>query len=233
MIDSLLACQERAEASTILDDLGLRKEGSGGGSNRLIEPYALLTLHRPSNVDDGVAFTNILDGLLDLAAECPIIFPAHPRTRKRVKEMDLDHYFESGYVQRTTQGLPVAARRGSIRMVEPLGYLDFLCLMKHARVVVTDSGGIQEETTCLGVPCVTVRENTERPVTLERGTNVLAGVQKERIKDAVRRQLCRTFTNRIPENWDGRSATKIVELLVSEHKALQDLKENERDTLLA
>lgn len=233
MIDSLLACQERAEASTILDDLGLRKEVSGDGSNRLIEPYALLTLHRPANVDDGVAFTNILDGLEDLATECPIIFPAHPRTQKRVKELGLEPYFESRYVQRRTQGLPVAARRGSIRMVEPLGYLDFLCLMKRARVVVTDSGGIQEETTCLGVPCVTVRENTERPVTLERGTNVLAGVQKEGIKDAVRRQLCRTFTNRIPENWDGRSATKIVELVVSEYKALQDLKKNERDTLLA
>ncbi len=98
-------------------------------------------------------------------------------------------------------------------MVEPLGYLDFLCLMKNARLVVTDSGGIQEETTCLGVPCVTVRENTERPVTLDSGTNMLAGVGKESIREAVRRQLARTFTNEAPRNWDGKAALRIVEIL--------------------
>jgi UDP-N-acetylglucosamine 2-epimerase (non-hydrolysing) len=101
-------------------------------------------------------------------------------------------------------------------LTEPMSYLDFLCLMKHASLLVTDSGGIQEETTCLGIPCVTVRDNTERPVTIEKGTNLIAGTDKERIKDAVRRQGMRTaFPPRLPEKWDGHAAARIVKVLSS------------------
>ncbi len=99
-------------------------------------------------------------------------------------------------------------------MIEPLGYLDFLCLMRNAKLVVTDSGGIQEETTCLGVPCVTVRENTERPVTLETGTNTLAGVEEAGIREAVKRQLGRTFASDVPHKWDGRAAHRIAAILI-------------------
>ena len=202
MIDSLLKYKERSEASTILDDLRLRTNLAGKGPNRAITPYALLTLHRPANVDDRTAFLDILEGIKDLAGECVTVFPAHPRTQKRIKDFGLEQYFEPG-------------RADAIRMIEPLGYLDFLCLMKHATVVVTDSGGIQEETTCLGVPCVTVRENTERPVTLESGTNTLAGVRKQDIQQAVRRQLQKTFTKQVPPKWDGKAAVRILEILLS------------------
>jgi UDP-N-acetylglucosamine 2-epimerase (non-hydrolysing) len=201
MIDSLLACKEKAEASAILDDLGLRNGAADDGSGPSVAPYALLTLHRPANVDTRDAFLNILEGLEDLARECPVVFPAHPRTQKRIRELGLERYF-------------ALSESGAIRMIEPLRYLDFLCLMKHARVVVTDSGGIQEETTCLGIPCVTVRENTERPVTLKSGTNVLAGVQKEGIRKAVSRQLHASFANTVPENWDGKAALRITEILL-------------------
>jgi len=102
-----------------------------------------------------------------------------------------------------------------ILLTEPLGYVDFLCLMKHARIVVTDSGGIQEETTGLGVPCVTVRNNTERPVTIEKGTNILAGTRSERIKNAIRQQMARkSLHQRLPEKWDGQAATRIVATLI-------------------
>jgi UDP-N-acetylglucosamine 2-epimerase (non-hydrolysing) len=182
MIDSLLACREKADASTILLDLELPAK------------YALLTLHRPANVDNRDAFQNILQGLQDLTAEYPVIFPAHPRTQKKIKEFGLDHWFGDE----------------GIRITEPQGYLDFLCLMSRAALVVTDSGGIQEETTCLGVPCVTVRENTERPVTVEVGTNVLAGVSREGIRDAVRRQMGANSESAVPEKWDGKSAGRIL-----------------------
>lgn len=202
MIDSLLKYKERSEASTILDDLRLRTNLAGKGPGRAITPYALLTLHRPANVDDRTAFLDILEGIKDLTGECVTVFPAHPRTQKRIKDFGLEQYFEPD-------------RADAIRMIEPLGYLDFLCLMKHATVVVTDSGGIQEETTCLGVPCVTVRENTERPVTLESGTNTLAGVRTQDIQQAVRRQLQKTFTKQVPPKWDGKAAVRILEILLS------------------
>jgi UDP-N-acetylglucosamine 2-epimerase (non-hydrolysing) len=108
--------------------------------------------------------------------------------------------------------------RHGIIAVEPLGYLDFLCLMKHAAVVVTDSGGIQEETTCLGIPCVTVRDNTERPVTVERGTNIVAGTTKEKIAAAIRQQAARKGGNARPEKWDGQAARRIVSILVAAYR---------------
>jgi UDP-N-acetylglucosamine 2-epimerase (non-hydrolysing) len=139
-------------------------------------------------------------GISDLAADCPVVFPVHPRTRRRIVEFGLDRSF----------GL-------NITLTDPLGYLDFLCLMKHAALVVTDSGGVQEETTCLGIPCVTVRENTERPVTVESGTNVVAGIEAGRIKDAIRRQTGRQVGGDVPAKWDGRAAERILDVLIRIH----------------
>jgi UDP-N-acetylglucosamine 2-epimerase (non-hydrolysing) len=203
MIDSLLAYKEKAETSSILDSLGFRNNVVNGGS---IAPYALLTLHRPANVDSRDEFLNILEGLDALATEFPIIFPAHPRTQKRISEFGLDRHFEWNHAKNGVNEF------GAIRIIEPLGYLDFLCLMKNARLVVTDSGGIQEETTCLGVPCVTVRENTERPVTVEVGTNILAGVHSGGIRRAIRQQLASRGRGSVPEKWDGHTAGRIIEV---------------------
>jgi len=203
MIDSLLAFKDNAEASTILERLGLR-HGDGQFSGHWAAPYALLTLHRPANVDHSVAFSSILDGLQELAAESVILFPVHPRTHKRIQEMGLQQQFQ------TRQSQNNAGTKRGIRLIEPLGYLDFLCLMKNARLVITDSGGIQEETTCLGIPCVTVRENTERPVTISHGTNVLAGVKTEGIRKAIREQLGSKPRAAVPEGWDGKTAPRIL-----------------------
>jgi len=213
MIDSLLSYKRKAESSSILDNLGLRNEAKDHNSSRVVVPYALLTLHRPANVDRRDAFLNILEGLQDLAREGVVAFPAHPRTRKRISEFGLDHYFGSNDRRRESDGSPRAQGSGGIRMLEPLGYLDFLCLMKNATLVVTDSGGIQEETTCLGVPCVTVRKNTERPATIEAGTNVLAGVNSDGIRDAIRQQLRARTVGSTPKLWDGKAAARILDVI--------------------
>jgi UDP-N-acetylglucosamine 2-epimerase (non-hydrolysing) len=217
MIDSLLAFKEKAEASTILERLKLRAPASVDRNGRPVSRYALLTLHRPSNVDNRDTFLNILRGLEELAADCPVVFPVHPRTRQRIKEFGLD--LRSGIP--ATEMMADAQNLGSesrgLILTDPLGYLDFLCLMKHAMIVVTDSGGIQEETTCLMVPCVTVRENTERPVTIDSGTNIIAGTSDERIKIAIRQQIGRKGGNRIPKKWDGQAASRIVDILISSH----------------
>ncbi|MGC2639256.1 MAG: UDP-N-acetylglucosamine 2-epimerase (non-hydrolyzing) [Acidobacteriaceae bacterium] len=212
MIDSLLAFRHKAEQSPILDLLSLRDNVSPHSKNNGIARYALLTLHRPSNVDRRQDFLNILEGLEELAATYPIIFPAHPRTQKKIAEFGLEHYFTPAHGTHAQS----PAADGRIRLVDPLGYLDFLSLMQHATVVVTDSGGIQEETTSLGVPCVTVRENTERPVTVEVGTNILAGTSPEGIRRAARRQLAAKSSHRIPEAWDGRSAQRILDVICRE-----------------
>ena len=210
MIDTLLACKDKAKAAKILDLLQLRTLGD---SNPAVSRYALLTLHRPANVDDRRAFVSILEGLDELAAGCPVVFPAHPRTQKRIGEFNLGGYFDSTRLQQQPEW---TGSGGGIYMVDPLGYLDFLCLMINAQLVVTDSGGIQEETTCLGVPCVTVRENTERPVTITVGTNVLAGVSTGGIRNAIREQLAARCPGGVPELWDGRSADRIVAIISDE-----------------
>lgn len=232
MIDTLLAFRNRAESSTILDCLGLRTPlrlapvrwdgagaaGSAGETEAAVRPvrdYALLTLHRPSNVDTRPAIAAIIAGLEELAAEQPVIFPAHPRTQQRLKEFGLKFTSIRETTNPPADSPDPGPPKNGVVLTKPLGYLDFLCLMKHARVVVTDSGGIQEETTCLGVPCVTVRENTERPVTIRKGTNILAGTDSEKIKAAVRGQLSRRRNHQPPpENWDGRAATRIVSSLL-------------------
>jgi len=215
MIDSLLASQEKAAKSVILDQFGLR-----GSSNGSVRRYALLTLHRPSNVDDRETFLSILEGLDELASSCPILFSAHPRTRKRIAEFSLERFFH-------------ASNETGVRLLDPLGYLDFLCLMKRATLVVTDSGGIQEETTCLMVPCVTVRENTERPVTVTCGTNVIAGTASANIRKAVKQKLSGEKQGRVPEKWDGQAAGRILETIVRKFKTQSSRPGSRIETLAA
>ena len=189
MIDTLLGNLEKAKAGRVLEDLGLVPRG-----------YATLTLHRPSNVDDPETLGRLLGALRVIARELPIVFPVHPRTRKNLERFGLAALGEQGF-----------------RLTEPLGYLDFLKLNACARVVLTDSGGIQEETTILKVPCLTLRENTERPVTVQVGCNQLVGSDPDRILAAFRRvMLCRDFTCAAPEGWDGHAAERIADILVRE-----------------
>jgi len=188
MIDTLLRHQSRAEASTVLEDLGLE---SGG--------YAVLTLHRPANVDDPAILGRLLDALEVIQQELTVVFPAHPRTRAHLAAPEL---------------AARVASLGGLRILEPVGYLDFLKLMSGARLVLTDSGGIQEETTILRVPCITLREATERPVTVEVGSNQIVGRDPQRILAAYREVMSsRDVRGGIPPLWDGRSAARIVEVL--------------------
>lgn len=158
--------------------------------------YGVLTLHRPANVDDPTVLGRLLSAIERLQRELPIVFPVHPRTRKT---------------------LPLAVERmPGLRLTEPLGYLDFMCLMSHARLVLTDSGGIQEETTVLGIPCLTLRNNTERPATVEQGTNVLVGLDPERIIAVGLQALANgTGRKRVPDLWDGQAAARIVDVLTA------------------
>jgi UDP-N-acetylglucosamine 2-epimerase (non-hydrolysing) len=191
MIDSLLSQLKRAEESTVREELGLKDKD-----------YAVLTLHRPSNVDDPQTFSRILDALGQISRRLPIIFPAHPRTRARVTEFGFDDLIEAGK---------------NLRLIEPLGYLDFLRLYSGARLVLTDSGGIQEETTALGIPCLTLRENTERPITVEMGTNLIVGTDTERITRAALDALDHPTDKgqaRIPPLWDGHTADRILDALL-------------------
>jgi UDP-N-acetylglucosamine 2-epimerase (non-hydrolysing) len=182
MIDSLHFYRPMAERSTILQDLSLE-------AGR----YGLVTLHRPSNVDDPAGLRSIFEVFDELGSICPLVFPAHPRTRKIMEHNKL------------------TVRPDRLKVLDPIGYLDFVKLMMHSRLVLTDSGGIQEETTVLGVPCLTIRENTERPITVEIGTNRLVGVSPGKILEEARAVLAgRTNTGRIPELWDGKASERIV-----------------------
>ncbi|MHC3468714.1 non-hydrolyzing UDP-N-acetylglucosamine 2-epimerase [Streptomyces sp. 7R007] len=155
--------------------------------------YGLVTLHRPANVDDPEVLAGLLKALGEIAGRCPLLLPVHPRAAGRLAEI----------------GVP-----GGVRLVPPAGYLDFIALQDSARLVLTDSGGVQEETTALGVPCVTLRDNTERPVTVEEGTNVLAGRDPERIVATVNRVLDAPPAPRRPELWDGRASDRIADVLL-------------------
>lgn len=159
--------------------------------------YGVVTLHRPSNVDDAGTFFRISGALKEIAQDLPLIFPVHPRTRKNLEQFSID-------------------LGPNITLIGPQPYMPFLHLWKDAAVVLTDSGGLQEETTALGVPCVTLRENTERPVTIEEGTNLLAGTDPERIIAAVQHILCNpNKSSRRPELWDGKAAERIVSILAT------------------
>ncbi len=189
MIDSLLKHLPRAKQSTVVADLGLGERD-----------YAVLTLHRPSNVDDPGTFAGILDALEEISKRLPIIFPVHPRTRKTITQL--------GFSERVS-------KIDGLRLIEPLGYLDFLRLYSKSRLVLTDSGGIQEETTVLGIPCVTLRETTERPITVEMGTNVVAGTDPQKITGAALAALDRSkpVNYQVPPLWDGHTAERILSAL--------------------
>ncbi len=200
MIDTLLKHREKAKQSLILKRMGL--------DNGSVTPYGVLTLHRPGNVDQKGRFKSILEALMNLSKSLPIIFPAHPRTKKQIDLLGLKKYFITDS--------PSTRSSMGIRLIEPLGYLDFLQLMSHSKVVLTDSGGIQEETTVLGVPCLTLRDNTERPVTIEQGTNVLVGSSGDQILSWGAKALNGGIRKGcMPELWDGKAAERITKILIN------------------
>ncbi len=204
MIDSLQKHRALARKSRILEHLDLR---SGKGAER----FALMTLHRPSNVDHPDVFRGILKAVAELSAGIRVIFPAHPRTVKHIRGMGLA---KTLHLVNKVPAPKQAGREAGILTVPPLGYLDFLALMSQASLVLTDSGGIQEETTILGVPCLTLRNNTERPITVTEGTNALVGNDPDRIIRIARRVLKRgPRPGKKPRLWDGRAAQRIVAIL--------------------
>jgi UDP-N-acetylglucosamine 2-epimerase (non-hydrolysing) len=189
MIDTLLRLRVHADASDALPRHGLRPR-----------EYALLTLHRPAAVDDRATLAGLLEAVEDVQRRLPVIFPAHPRTRGKLGEFGL---------------LGRAEAMPGLQMTEPLGYLDFLKLLAEARMVLTDSGGIQEETTILNVPCLTLRDNTERPSTVDAGLNRLVGLDPQRIRRAAEEALDRPARAAAPPaKWDGRAAQRIVDVLL-------------------
>ncbi|MCU0238102.1 MAG: UDP-N-acetylglucosamine 2-epimerase (non-hydrolyzing) [Pyrinomonadaceae bacterium] len=190
MIDSLLRNLKIAESSIIREELDLREN-----------EYAVMTLHRPSNVDDKEVFSGLLEALLEISEKLPIIFPAHPRTRGKIDEF----------------GFAEKVKASNIKLIEPLGYLDFMRLYSGAKLVLTDSGGLQEETTALGIPCLTLRENTERPITIEMGTNILVGTNPDKIKQTAFDILENNSKKdaKIPPLWDGKTAERICNELLA------------------
>ena len=188
MIDTLRQYAPMAQARGTAQTLGLTPRG-----------YAVLTLHRPSNVDEPETFGRMLDGLEEIQRRCPIVFPVHPRTRTRLGEFGFE---------------PRLQRLCNLRLCAPLGYLAFLSLLMNSRFAMTDSGGIQEETTALGIPCLTLRENTERPITIHVGTNRVIGTRPERIAaEALRVLDGEEKRGGVPPLWDGHTAARIVEVL--------------------
>jgi UDP-N-acetylglucosamine 2-epimerase (non-hydrolysing) len=189
MIDTLLANRERAKKSDILRKLGLKEKD-----------YAAITLHRPSNVDDMDKFAEIITAFEEIQKSLKLVFPMHPRTRSNLKGSEFEKRIEA---------------MTNLILIEPLGYLDFLCLMSNAALMLTDSGSIQSETTILGVPCMTLRENTERPVTITEGTNRLVHLTAEDIMRNYRQTMNEgPKCGRIPKLWDGRAAERIAEIIM-------------------
>ena len=190
MIDSLFYNLKKAENSNTREDLNV----SG-------KDYAVLTLHRPSNVDEREVFSDLLDALISIGEKLPVIFPVHPRTRGNIEKFGFSEKVENSNIQ----------------LINPLGYLDFMRLYSGAKLVLTDSGGLQEETTALGIPCLTLRENTERPITIELGTNHLVGTNPQKIKQTAFEILENKDTKKaakIPPLWDGHAAGRICDALL-------------------
>lgn len=190
MIDTLLKQIDKASGSDVLGRLGLEPKN-----------YAALTLHRPNNVDDKEVFVRILGALEEIQKKIKIIFPVHPRTRKKIEEFGL-----SGKIKNMI----------NLKITEALGYLDFLKLMSDSKLVLTDSGGIQEETTILKIPCITLRETTERPITVTEGSNVIVGSDKDKIiRECLRIIDGREKKGKAPHLWDGHAAERIVKILLN------------------
>ena len=195
MIDTLLKNLERAKLPPFLD----RREAG----------YALLTLHRPSNVDRRDTIESLIAAVSSIAGRIPVIFPAHPRTQKMLALFGLE-----GRLAFCGQGSDIGT--GPINVTDPLPYLEFIAMVKNAALVLTDSGGIQEETTVLGIPCLTLRKNTERPITVEIGTNIVVGTGKERIVEEAGKILDGNVKQaRVPELWDGHAAARILKILAA------------------
>lgn len=204
MIDCLVEHRKIAAKSEVLRRLGLQKDGAAPLA------YGLLTLHRPSNVDDPEILRDILSTIATVSEKMPVFFPVHPRSLERIRQFGLGRYLTEEKATTPTRGIVPLA---------PQGYLDFLCLMDHARLILTDSGGIQEESTILGVPCLTLRENTERPVTVEQGTNQIVGRDPKKILAAAERVLsAERRPVRAPELWDGHTAERIVKVLLEKFR---------------
>jgi len=193
MIDTLLANKQKAEKADVLARFGL-----------MPEKFGVITLHRPSNVDNKARFAEIIGAFAQIQRHIKLIFPIHPRTRKNIEGTDLALRFKQ---------MP------NFIITDPVGYLDFLCLMSKAALVFTDSGGIQEETTILGVPCITIRDNTERPVTIIEGTNRLVSAETEAIVQAYEKIKAdkKRQNLRVPELWDGQAARRIAEDIMNDY----------------
>jgi len=226
MIDSLLYNKPFAEKSDILERLGLLTARPDEPSepnelnkpnklNKLpIIPYALLTLHRPSNVDEKHSLTNIMGAITKIAEWIPVVFPAHPRTQKKLREFNLDR--RTTVIASPDELNKLNKPNERLLIIPPLSYLDFLKLEMYAKFVMTDSGGIQEETTVLSIPCLTLRNTTERPITISQGTNILVWNDSQRITEEAFKILDgKGKTGNCPELWDGRTAERIVEILAS------------------
>ena len=212
MIDTLIKHRGKAEHSRILSQLGI----DGATAPAAPAPYAVATLHRPANVDSDVVLARILGALKAVGKDMPVVFPVHARTRERVAACDPAH--ELIWVDLKAAARPAMTR--GVMVTEALGYLDFLKLVANARLVITDSGGVQEETTILKVPCVTLRENTERPVTITHGTNRLLGTDQEEIIVGCRAALATDYSALAdPPLWDGGAAVRIVDILAGSASA--------------
>jgi UDP-N-acetylglucosamine 2-epimerase (non-hydrolysing) len=192
MIDTLLSLKREAQKRNIWKGLGLKKKG-----------YALLTLHRPENVDKKEMLVRILEGFKQVSSYLPIVFPIHPRAAKQIEKFKLEKYFSS-------------QPNSGIYRIRPLGYIDFLNLMCNSKFVLTDSGGIQEETTVLNIPCLTLRKNTERAVTVKEGTNIVVGSDPCKIlREVTRIMNGKEKKGRIPLLWEGKAAQRIVKVLLN------------------
>ncbi len=221
MIDSLINTQNQSIKSIILDKLGFSKPGCSASSEKAIgshTPYALLTLHRPANVDNKEIFRDIIAALMEISKDLEIIFPIHPRTLGRIREFKFENHFNFKKMEKNDMKETILMNDNNIYLIDPVGHRDFMCLMMNAKIVLTDSGGIQEETTFLRIPCITLRENTERPVTVNMGTNIVAGVDKDKIINAYNFQKNRQFHNSIPKYWDGKAGQRIIDTIVKVQK---------------
>ena len=205
MIDALLDHLKVAEKSKVIEKLGLKSNGRTG-------KYALITLHRPSNVDNHDTLQGILNALNKLNREIPVIFPAHPRTIKQIKELKLTKMVN--YIENYSLNKPQYDNKRII-ILPPLNYIDFISLVSNATLVLTDSGGIQGETTILRIPCLTLRNNTERPITIKEGTNKLVGNEPHKIlSEALTMMEKGVSQKKLPKYWDGKSAERMIKVLL-------------------